>query len=63
MPPVLVPVSLYATFLGLLLGHLPEGGQPQWPCAAGCQALSSNRMKPQVNRWPGSQQSVHTFFM
>lgn len=48
---------------GLVLGHLPEGGQPQWGCAAWCQALCSSSMKPQGrparNRWPGSQQSVH----
>lgn len=38
------PVFLYATLTcgippGLELGHLPEGGQPQWGCSVCCQAL------------------------
>lgn len=43
------PLFLCATFtcggipLGLVLGHLPEGGQPQW----GCQAVYCSSMKPQ----------------
>lgn len=59
---------LYATSscggipLGLVLGHLPEGGQPQWLCAT---VASSHRASCACNRWPGPQQSdgrlSHTF--
>lgn len=71
-PPVLGNGSFFTQLTcggippGLLLGHLPEGGQPQW----GCQVLCSG-MKPQGmsarNCWPRPQQSIyrpctHTFF-
>lgn len=61
-------VFLYATSacggipLGLVLGHLPEGGQPQWRCAT---VASSHRASCACNRWPEPQQSdrrlSHTF--